>query len=231
MDKDRNLLSDDMDERIELFLRGNMSIEDEIAFKNELKNNSVLRGQVMTMVALVKGLETHESKTEQKIIDSVGLAATNKNSNNKTHNRSISLWWCSAAAVCAIFFCLFKSQQYKTLDSTLSPYYVQYDINDISRGEVDTVTVFHLYSLFNEIPRQRNVARIIKELEVVYASLDTDYTYYPYANDIAWNLSLAYIKDNQIKKAVPILSKLKEDNLGTPIGEKADKLLKKIRDM
>ena len=72
---------------------------------------------------------------------------------------------------------------------------------------------------------------IIKELEPIYQSLDNDFTYHPWANDIAWNLSLAYIKDDQIEKAIQILDKIKEDNPETPIYNKADELIKKLNDL
>ena len=76
-----------------------------------------------------------------------------------------------------------------------------------------------------------NLDDIIKELEPIYQSLDDDYTYHPWANDIAWNLALAYIKDDQIDKAITILDKLKQDNPDTPICSKADELIKKLSDL
>ena len=77
MDKDKDILMDSMDERIESFLRGNMSAEEEEAFKKELKENPELRSRAMEMTALIKGLETHESKKEQEVIDSVIPSASN----------------------------------------------------------------------------------------------------------------------------------------------------------
>ena len=110
----------------------------------------------------------------------------------------------------------------------LSPYYSEYSINASPRGDVDSVTVAHLYTLFNNIQTQRNVSDIIKELEPIYATLDTDFTYSAYANDIALNLALAYIKNDQIEKAIPILKKLEMDNPDTPIASKAKSLVKKL---
>lgn len=254
MEKDKDILIDGMDERIESFLRGNMSAEEEVAFKQELKENLELRNRAMEMTALIKGLQTSESKNQESLISSVEITGNRyawgnfkrtssdlidekkqdvENSvKEKGTQRSRFIWWaCSAAAVCVIFFSIFKAQRYRTLDETLSPYNAQYDICDISRGDVDSVTVAHLYSLFNQIQTQRNVTNVIKELEPIYASLDADYTYHPYANDIAWNLALAYVKDDQIDKAIPVLEKLKEDNPDTPIYLKADELLKKLKEL
>ena len=231
MDKDKEILMNSMDERIESFLRGNMSAEEEETFKKELKENPELRSQAMSMATLIKGLQTSESQKEHIVIDSVKPSESSITSQRKTPNRSFIWWACSAAAICIIFFSIFKAQRYRTLDEAISPYYTQYDITTLSRGDADSVTITHLYSLFNQIPKQRNVTGIIKELEPIYASLDSDYTYYPYANDIAWNLALAYIKDDQIDKAISVLEKLKEDNPDTSISVKSDELLQKIRDL
>ena len=103
---------------------------------------------------------------------------------------------------------------------------MQYDVKELSRGDTDSTLVYHLYSLFNE----RNADKTIKELESIYASLDTDETYYLYANDIAWNLALAYIKNDQIDKAIPVLEKLIKDNPDTPIAAKAEELRKKLKE-
>ena len=42
------------------------------------------------------------------------------------------------------------------------------------------------------------------------------------------NLALAYIKDDQIDKAILVLKKLEQDNPDTPIAAKAGELLKKL---
>lgn len=255
MDKDKDILINDTDERIETFLRGNMSAEEEEAFKKELKENPELRSRAMEMTALIKGLQTSESKNQESIISSVetmekkyawgrfkrtlnDLSSDEEEQNvenrvkEKNTQKSHFIWWaCSAAAICIIFFSIFKAQRYRTLDEAIAPYCTQYDMSALSRGDADSVTISHLYSLFNQIPKQRNVSDIIKELEPIYASLDSDYTYHLYANDIAWNLAIAYIKDDQIDKAISVLEKLKEDNPDTPIFTKAEELIKRLKDI
>lgn len=230
MDKEKDILTDSVDERIESFLRGTMSSDEEEAFKQEIKSNPELRNRAMEMTALAKGLRTCESYKKSSLKRSI---VADKSMEKETRTKAHAfLWWaCSAAAVCVIFFSVFKAQRYRTLDAAISPYYTQYDISDSSRGDTDSVTATHLYSLFEQIQTQQNVTNVIKELEPIYASLDSDYTYHPYANDIAWNLALAYIKDDQIDKAIPVLEKLKEENPDTPIYLKADELLKKLKEL
>ncbi len=253
MDKNDDVLIDGIDERIEAYLRGEMSAEDEVAFKKEIRQNPELRNRAMAMTSLIKGLQAQETAFKQKIKSNSELrnrdiamisfnnglqtqktdkkASIIKGSTAKSKVRSILLWVTSIAAVFAIIFGIYKDHRYRMLDATVSPYYTEYDMNDISRGDVDSATVTHLYNLFSQIPKNRSMSDIIKELEPIYHSLDDDFTYNAYANDIAWSLALAYIKDDQIDKAIPILEKLKADNPNTPIFLKAQKLLKRILDL
>lgn len=222
MDKKEDILMDGIDERIESFLRGAMSKEEEIAFKQEIRENPELRIRANTIVSLVRGLHAHNKSMDDTII---------KENTEKRKIRPILWWACSVAAVFAIFFGIYKENQYRILDSTVSPYYYKYDISNISRGDIDSDTVEHLYGLFNKVQEDRNMSDVIKELEPIYSSLDDNFTYNAYANDISWNLALAYVKDNQIDKAITILQKLKNDNPDTPLYNRADELIKKLQEL
>ena len=222
MNKNDDILMDGFDERIEAFLRGEMSSEEETAFKQEIKSNPELRNRAMAMTSLIRGLQTKNAAREEAIIRESAL---------KSKVRPVLWWACSIAAVFVIFFGIYKDHRYRTLDATISPYFTEYDMSDISRGEVDTVAIAHLYMLFEEIQNNKKMSDIIKELEPIYQSLDEDFTYHPWANDIAWNLALAYVKDDQIDEAISILQKLKADNPDTPIYIKADELIKKLKDL
>ena len=221
MDKNDDILMDGINERIEAFLRGEMTAEEETALRQEICQNPELRNRAMAMTSLIKGLHNQNSAKEASII---------RENSTKSRVRPILWWACSVAAVFAIFFGIYKDHRYRMLDATVSPYYTEYDISDISRGDVDSATVAHLYSLFTQIQENRSVSAIIKELEPIYNSIDDDFTYNAYANVISWNLALAYVKDDQIDKAVTILQKLKADNPDTPIYNKADELIKKLQD-
>lgn len=222
MDKNEDILMDGIDERIEAFLRGEMTVEEETAFKQEIRQNPELRSRAMTMTSLIKGMETINAAKEKAII---------KENTAKSKMRPILMWATSIAAVFAIIFGIYKDHRYRMLDETVSPYYTEYDMNDISRGDIDSVAIAHLYTLFSQIQQNRNMSSIIKELEPIYNILDDDFTYSPWANDIAWNLALAYVKDDQIDKATLILQKLKADNPDTPIYIKADELIKKLKEL
>lgn len=222
MDKNNDILMDGIDERIESFLRGEMTAEEESTFKQEIRQNPELRSRAMAMTSLIKGLHNQNLTREATII---------KENTAKSRVRPLIYWACSVAAVFAIVFGVYKDHRYRMLDATVSPYYTEYDMSDVSRGDVDSITIAHLYNLFTQIQENRSVSGIIKELEPIYISLDEDFTYNAYANDIAWNLALAYVKDDQINKAIFILQKMKTDNPDTPIYYKANELIKKLQDL
>ena len=219
MDKNNDTVQNAIDERIEAFIRGTMTAEEEAAFKQEIKEDPELRSQVLATVSLIKGIREQDAKEESKLI--------HKSTKNKV--RSIMLWACSIAAMFIIFFGVYNEKKYRDLSAIVSPYYSEYSMSDYTRGDMDSTTIVHLYTLFNNIQSQRRMSSIIKELEPIYASLDTDFTYYPWANDIAWNLALAYVKDDQIDKAIHLLEKIKQNNPDTPSYNKTDELIKNLR--
>lgn len=220
MDKNDDILQESIDDRIDAFIRGMMTEEEELAFKQKIQADPELRAQVMATVSMIRGIREQGSAHDKAIIS--------KYDNSRI--RSVLAWACSIAAVIAIFFGYSKDKRYNELSGIVSPYYSEYSMSAYSRGDVDSAIVAHLYTLFNNIKEQRNVTNIIEELEPIYASLDKSFTYNAYANDIAWNLVLAYIKNDQIDKAIHVLEKLEADNPDTPIAVKASELKKKLQE-
>lgn len=219
MDKNNDITQQAIDERIDAFIRGLMTKDEEAAFKQEIQSDPELRAQVLATVSLIKGIRSQNADKGRTLIL------------NNTKNRARTLvWWAtSVAAVFAIFFGLYRDKHYNELSAIVSPYYTEYSMSEYSRGDLDSTEVAHLYTLFNDIKKQRYMGQIIKELEPIYANIEHDYTYSTYTNDIAFNLALAYIKDDQTNKAIPILEKLEKDNPDTPIAVKAQKILKEIK--
>lgn len=220
MDKNNDTIYEAIDERIDAFIRGTMTAEEETAFKEDIKTDPELRDQVLATISIIKNLREQEAEKEKDLFSN----------NSSNRSRTLLKWACSFAALFIIFFGVKNELRYRELSAIVSPYYSDYSMNNISRGAVDSVTVAHLYTLFNNIKEQRNVSDIITELEPIYLSLNSDFTYTAYANDIAWNLALAYIKDDQIDKAIPVLEKLEMDNPNTPISVKASELKKKLQE-
>ena len=224
MDKYNDIQQQAIEERIDAFVRGAMTEAEEQAFKQEIKADPELRAQVLATVSMIKSIRSQEAAKEKTLISN----------NTKERLRTLVAWACSIAAVIAIFFGYQKDKRFNELSALVSPYYSEYSIDEYlrsPRGDLDSASVAHLYTLFNNIKEQRNVSTIIAELEPIYSNLESNFTYSAYANDIAMNLALAYIKNDQKDKAIPVLKKLAEDNPDTPIEAKALELLKKMREI
>ena len=220
MDKNNDIIQQAIDDRIDAFIRGMMTEEEEAAFKQEIQADPDLRAHVLATVSLIKGIRMQNAEKERTLIQ--------PQHNNKVRTL---LWWAtSIAAVIAIFFGYSKDKRYNELSALVSPYYTEYSMDEYARGDIDSAKVVNLYTLFNNIQKQRHVSNIIAELEPIYTSIEHDITYSTYANDIALNLALAYIKNDQADKAIPILEKLEKDNPDTPIATKAGELLLILRE-
>ncbi len=220
MDKNNDIIQQALDDRIDAFIRGMMTEEEETAFKQEIQADPELRAHVLATVSLIKGIRTQNAEKERTLIQT----------HKKDRIRTLVWWATSIAAVFAIFFGYSKDKRHNELSALVSPYYTEYSMDEYARGDIDSIKVANLYTLFNNIQKQRHVSKYISELEPIYTSLEHDFTYSAYANDIALNLALAYIKDDQADKAIPILEKLEKDNPDTPIATKAEELLLILRE-
>lgn len=235
MDKNNDITQQPIDDRIDAFIRGMMTKEDEAAFKQEIQSDPELRAQVLATVSLIKGIRSQNAEKEREFIDNKVRIETHTSQPPSSQvlsgrRRSIIIWACSIAALFIIFFGVYKEKRYQDLSSIVSPYYSEYSLADYSRGDIDSVTIAQLYSIFNNIQKQRNVGEYINKLEPMYSSPGYFGLYaHVFANDIAFNLAIAYIKDDQISKAIPVLEKLEKNNPETPISAKVHKLLKEIK--
>lgn len=218
MDKYNDIQQQAIEERIDAFVRGAMTEAEEQAFKQEIKADPELRAQVLATVSMIKSIRSQEAAKEKTLISN----------NTKERMRTLVAWACSIAAVIALFFGYQKDKRFNELSALVSPYYSEYSMDEYSRGDLDSASVDHLYTLFNNIKEQRNVSTIIAELEPIYSNIESDFTYSAYANDIAMNLALAYIKNDQTDKAIPVLKKLAEDNPDTPIEAKVKEILNRL---
>ena len=207
MDKNNDTIQQSIDDRINAFIRGMMTSEEESVFKQEIQSDPELRAQVLATVSLIKGIRSQNAEKERTLIQH----------QKKDKVRTLVWWATSIAAVFAIFFGYSKDKRYNELSTLVSPYYTEYSMDDYARGN------------FNNIQKQRNVSNYISELEPIYSSLGHDFTNSAYANDIAMNLAIAYIKDDQIERAITVLEKIEKDNPDTPIAAKAQKILKDIK--
>lgn len=230
------------DELIEKFLSGNMTSEEEDSFKKELKENAELKEHAKVVSSLIMELKRKKGKEDAIIIEETLKDRTLQPTAATVAAREVGeapvpvgrnkvikliLWPLSIAAVCVLMFNIFSSTGDKEFE-LFGNYYSEYSCESLTRGDEDSLVVEQLTELFNGIKDSEDCLGTVKSLETIYNSLDKEYKYHGYANDIAWYLALAYIKNNQTAEAEKVLKRLILDNPNTDIADRCTKILNEL---
>ena len=198
----------DNSERIERFLREQMSPEENDAFLNDLKNDKDLREEAQMMALMIKEMKEEQIKQSGKLTEDV--LAEEKQAKTA---RIISMirWPLSIAAMFILIFgaTLLWNRQSDT-DALFTEYYSSYTLQGESRGS-DSEVEKELAMLFNQVGTEKDISTVIDKLQKIYDSVDSEYEYSLYADDIAWYLALAYLKVDKPEKSKELLKPLAEN--------------------
>ena len=213
------MVNKDNSERIERYLREQMTPEENEVFLNELRNDKELREEAQMMALLIKEMKEEQAKQDEAITQEI--LETRGNSNAKTIR--LVKW---IGSIAAMFILLFGANQWYTsykIDKLYDAYYTPYDAS-LARGGDDEAIKKELAELYNKVGTEKNITPVITRLQSIYDGIQaksddySDYRYYE--NDIAWYLALAYIKDHNLDKAKELLKPLADNDIS-----KAEELL------
>ncbi len=213
------------EERIEQYLHGEMTPEEEAIFEKDLANDDILRRQAEAIARIVKGMETVGDEQDRLMVEKMKAA------NGK---KLAPVWWMSIAASLVIIFTvgyhfydrsqtIALGQQYAYVFST--------ETESLIRGEEDEDVANKLNVLFDNAANGKDLDNTISQLEELWALAQSDTyndytTYEPY---IGWNLAIEYLRINEKKEAKSVLKQIQLDYPeGTAIGDKVAELLNKI---
>ncbi|MDE7089590.1 MAG: hypothetical protein K2O54_05675 [Prevotella sp.] len=211
----------DNSERIERYIREQMTPEENETFLNDLKNDKKLREEAQMMALLIKEMKEEQAKQDDAVTQAV-LSAKKKVQTVKVVRWTLSI----AAMFILIFSATIIWNRLADTDVLFNQYYTPYEISS-SRGGDDEAIEKELAELYNKVGIEKNVTPIIDRLQTIYDNIQSnnedyaDYSYYE--PDIAWYLALAYLKDNHFNKAKELLKPLVENGDG-----EAERLLKAI---
>lgn len=213
------------EERIERYLHGEMTTEEEAIFEEDLANDDTLRRQAEAMARIVKGMETVGGEQDRLMIEKM------KTANGK---KLAPVWWMSIAASLIIIFTvgyhfydrsqtIALGQQYAYVFST--------ETESLIRGEEDEDVANKLNVLFDNAANGKDLKNTISQLDELWAlsKSDTYNGYTTYEPFIGWNLAIAYLRDNDKKEANKILEEMMtEFPEGTAFGDKIIELKEKL---
>ena len=211
----------DHSERIDRFLRKQMTSEERNAFLEDLQKDKDLREEAQITAMLIQELNEERSKQEQEIAQEIRMAKSSKK------NKRIIYWVGSIAAMFILLFGSVRFYQIKQMDNLFNEYYSPYESQGMSRGGDDDVEK-ELANLFNQIETEEDVAPTLQKLQSIYDKIDSEYEYSLYADDISWYLALGYIKVHDIEKANSILHAIHLDDDESELGQKVKDLLKEL---
>ena len=226
------------EERINSFLRGEMSSEEETTFMDELKSNDVLRNKAVVAARMAKAMKT-VGEEEDSLVKEALLTSDDHDIEmivkNVTRKRSklLTLRIISvAASILILVISGWHYYDYRVTTGLGNEYEMMFEPSSFVRG-VDTGSVEkELNSLFAKVKSGYESDNTIKRLSLLWelSTMETYNDYTDYAPQIGWNLAIAYLKDNDKTKAITVLNKLEsiaED--GTAIKNMCTELNDKLK--
>lgn len=194
------------EERIECFLRGAMTSEEERCFLEELDKNSELRENALVRARLIKGMKQVDADVVQAFrnVDIKDVETIVKRSSRK---KSSIHWYAIAASFVAVLFVGYQSYDYYKITSLGKEYAMEFPINSIVRGTSDSNVEQELAMLFENIIDADNLDNTTTRLAYLWemANQNTYNEYTDYAPYIGWYLAVGYLKDYEKEKAKDIL--------------------------
>lgn len=211
------------EERINRYLFGKMSPEENVRFENDLKNDSQLRKQAESMAQMVKAMDVVGAERDKEIISKMKGSVTSK---------ARPVKWLSIAASFALILTIgYYVYDYNRIGNLCEEYAATFPISTIVRGEEDVDAAQKLSTLFENVTNSEDLDNTISQLSELWAlsQSDTYNEYTTYAPYIGWNLAIAHLRNHNKKEAKVILKELAkiypEDSA---LGDKIIELKRKI---
>lgn len=240
MKNDRDISRVDLldEERINSFLRGEMSSEDETLFMDELKSNEELRNKTVATARMAKAMKTVGEENDSLVKEA--LLTSDEHDiemivNNVTRKRSkvLTLRILSvAASILILVISGWHYYDYRVTTGLGNEYEMMFESSSFVRGAEMGSIEKELKILFAKVKSGDDSDNTIKRLSLLWelSTMDTYNDYTDYAPQIGWNLAIAYLKNNDKANAIEVLTKLKsiaED--GTVIKNKCIELNNKLK--
>lgn len=216
------------------FLKKQLTPEEEAQYLNKLQEIPALRERAQVIALAVEQMGEVSKEVSRDIIGRIGKQSeTAYRRTAKLPAKQVRLWprvARYAAAASVIFFVGLGGYKYYQYDQTISLGAEYYQPMDAIYRSPEDNTLKELAKVFKNVETGDNLTETIAQLTKLYSLAKSDeYSDYSlYTVDIAWNLAIAHLKDNDRKAAIKVLDEIIQDNQGKAIADKAAELIKKI---
>lgn len=233
---------EEFDNKVDKFLRHQMTAEEEQAFKLEIALDPEKKTRARITALMVKTMKQEGMKHDWNIINDIhDLNETQFRKALGLKPRAFNLWsriikYSIAACVAGII--LFVGHRYYEYNQTVSLGNRQYmayvsDISEMSpiRGTTDIAICKKLEGLFANVKEGKDLKDTIEELKILYDNSSVENSVYKeFLDDISWNLAIAYLKNGEREKPIPILEDLVKRNIDYPdISKPVQELINQIK--
>ena len=216
------------------FLKKQLTPEEGTQYLNKLREIPALRKRAQVIALAVEQMGDISSEASKYLIGRIGKqseAAFRRVA--QLPAKQVRLWprvARYAAAASVIFFVGFGGYKYYQYDQTISLGAEYYQPMDAIYRSPEDNTIKELAKVFKNVETGDNLTETITQLTKFYSLAKSDeYSDYSlYTVDIAWNLAVAHLKNNDRKEAIKVLEEIIQDNQGKAIADKAAELIKKI---
>lgn len=199
---------EEIDERIELFLKGKMNPTEAESFKLELKDNKELRNRAKVVALMVKAMKESSSKQDERIINEI----TGKQKKSRIITLSYRIT-AIAACLCIIFSITdYQFRKSNTLDLAVQ-YSGKYLMDESSFRDRGSAIQNELFTLSDQIKEKQDLTKIIFRLDSMFVTASSEgfNEYTSYHEQIGKCLVVAYLQNNERGKAIKLLEDLIEE--------------------
>lgn len=199
---------EEIDERIELFLKGKMNPTEAESFKLELKDNKEFRNRAKVVALMVKAMKESSSKQDERIINEI----TGKQKKSRIITLSYRIT-AIAACLCIIFSITdYQFRKSNTLDLAVQ-YSGKYLMDESSFRDRGSAIQNELFTLSDQIKEKQDLTKIISRLDSMFVTASSEgfNEYTSYHEQIGKCLVVAYLQNNERGKAIKLLEDLIEE--------------------
>lgn len=226
MESDNIQKSMEQDERIERFMRNQMTQAEEKTFLDDINSDPELKERAFATALMARGMKRRRKEEQQAFAAMLnGSISENANKAKATFRRYAAM----AASLLLLLgvggYAGFAEYGYQQRNAIVSAN-ISLGQTGTDRGDGGNMQS-RLDSIAAVVKNERDMTEAIAVLQGLYDKRQTDIDCAQNSATISWYLAMAYIKDNQKDKAVNLLVALKKEH--PEMASKINKILEHLQ--